>query len=309
MITTRTKLNGIKCDYVYMRLPPDKRPDFFKLSPKDTLNDNPRREPANWNRNFQEGEFVDFITPMIETLNFYHAEKVDPRIVAYSFQKLQEDHPKAELEIISMEKRGKNRQGFLLKADTAPEADHSILHAEYFDTYDRLKALPPEQLRLLLVERQKYTKRLEAWVDTAVNRPGVNIQNSNKGDTIMAEKTGDKIDTDKFIGVGFNKDGGKIEGSNFAETIYESQEQNLAQAAKDIQELLEQLDETYPSDTTAGKMKIATEVITQIDNNPTKAQRILSAIKSGGVAAVEQLLNHPASTFVIAALEDWQKSK
>ncbi|NES04386.1 MAG: hypothetical protein F6K22_17045 [Okeania sp. SIO2F4] len=56
-------------------------------------------------------------------------------------------------------------------------------------------------------------------------------------------------------------------------------------------------------------MKIATEVITQIDNNSTKAERIFSAIKAGGVSAVEQLLNHPASSFVIAALEDWQKTK
>ncbi len=56
-------------------------------------------------------------------------------------------------------------------------------------------------------------------------------------------------------------------------------------------------------------MKIATKVITQIDNNSTKAERILSAIKAGGVSAVEKLLNHPASSFVIAALKDWQKTK
>ncbi|MDY7007108.1 MAG: hypothetical protein SWX82_25055 [Cyanobacteriota bacterium] len=42
----------------------------------------------------------------------------------------------------------------------------------------------------------------------------------------------------------------------------EFQQQYLAEVAKDIQELLKQLDETYPSDTTSGKMEIATEVIT-----------------------------------------------
>jgi len=83
----------------------------------------------------------------------------------------------------------------------------------------------------------------------------------------------------------------------------------LAQAAKDIRELLEQLDLIYLSDRTSSRMKIAAEVITQIDNNLTKAERIFSAIKAGGFAAVEELLDHLASTFVIAVLEDWQNTK
>ena len=125
----------------------------------------------------------------------------------------------------------------------------------------------------------------------------------------MSENSGDKVSIQEVYGVGINK--GNINTSKFAKTmtIYESQQQNLAEAAKDIQELLEQLEKTYPSETTMDRMKIATEVITHIDNHPTKAQKIFNAIKAGGVAAVEQLLNHPASSFVIAALNDWQKSK
>ena len=125
----------------------------------------------------------------------------------------------------------------------------------------------------------------------------------------MSENPGDKVSTKEVYGVGLNK--GNINTSKFAKTmtIYESQQQNLTEAARDIQELLEQLEKTYPSETTMDRMKIATEVITHIDNHPTKAQKIFSAIKAGGVAAVEQLLNHPASSFVITALNDWQKSK
>ena len=118
----------------------------------------------------------------------------------------------------------------------------------------------------------------------------------------MSENPGDKVSIQEVYGVGLNK--GNINTSKFAKTmtIYESQQQNLTEAARDIQELLEQLEKTYPSETTMDRMKIATEVITHIDNHPTKAQKIFNAIKAGGVAAVEQLLNHPASSFVIAAL-------
>ena len=123
----------------------------------------------------------------------------------------------------------------------------------------------------------------------------------------MSENSGDKVSIQENYGVGINK--GNINNSKFARIIYESEQQNLAEAARDIQELLEQLEKTYPSETTIDRMKIATEVITHIDNHPTKAQRIFSAIKVGGVAGIEQLLSHPAVSFVIAALDDWQKSK
>ena len=265
---------------------------------------------------------------MIATLNFYHAEKADPKLIAYSFQKLQDNYPEAELEVISMERRGKNRQDLLVKAETAPAADHSKLHAEYFETYDRLEALPPNELQLILAEKDKQIKRLAAWVDSVIKSPNISAKNYyNQGDTKMSENTGDKVDINENYGV-VGKEGeihgavgnkgeiyglagsqGEINNSKIARTINESPEQNLAQAAKDIQELLEQLDQTYPSDTTMDRMKIATEVITQINNNSTKKERIFAAIKAGGIAAFEQLLNHPASSFVIAALEDWQKSK
>ena len=47
----------------------------------------------------------------------------------------------------------------------------------------------------------------------------------------------------------------------------------------------------------------------QIDSNPNLTARILSALKVDSVKAFEQFLNHPAASFVIGALEDWQKTK
>jgi hypothetical protein len=74
--------------------------------------------------------------------------------------------------------------------------------------------------------------------------------------------------------------------------------------------LIDKLEKSgYSSDTTAGKMNIAKGVIEQVDQNPSLTKRVLSAIKAGGVQALAQALNHPASSFIIAALEDWQNSK
>ncbi|MEC4813628.1 MAG: hypothetical protein SAK29_10220 [Scytonema sp. PMC 1069.18] len=53
----------------------------------------------------------------------------------------------------------------------------------------------------------------------------------------------------------------------------------------------------------------ATQVIERIESDRALSQRVLSALKAGGTEALAQLLNHPAASFVIGALEDWQKTK
>ncbi len=112
-------------------------------------------------------------------------------------------------------------------------------------------------------------------------------------------------------GCGIGVNNGEIvqKGGNIAGIFNEAQKPNLAKVAAEIQQLLEQLEKSYPADTNDGKRAIATETISQIDRNPILADRILSALKAGGVSAFEQLLSHPAASFVITALEDWQKTK
>lgn len=94
--------------------------------------------------------------------------------------------------------------------------------------------------------------------------------------------------------------------SKVAFVINEAEQRNLTETAAEIQQLLEQLDKSYSTDTTAGKMAIATEAIKQIESNPTLMKRIISAAKAGSISALEAALNHPAASFAIGAIEDWQ---
>jgi uncharacterized protein YjbI with pentapeptide repeats len=123
-ITSDTKFDGVRCEYVYMRLPTRENPDPF-------------RKPDNRQEMFADGEFGDFIKPIFDTLDLYHSQGVDPRAIAISFKQLAENHPDAELEIVAMEKRGEDK--FLLRAKTSVTADKSELSAEYFDTYSRFE--------------------------------------------------------------------------------------------------------------------------------------------------------------------------
>jgi DNA-directed RNA polymerase alpha subunit len=102
---------------------------------------------------------------------------------------------------------------------------------------------------------------------------------------------------------------GGVAGNVAGDFIVNQAKSNLSEAATEIQKLLEQLSQTYPTTTTKEKMTVASAAIQHIENNHTLRQRVLSALKTGGIQALGQLLNHPAATFVIAALEDWQKNQ
>ncbi len=102
---------------------------------------------------------------------------------------------------------------------------------------------------------------------------------------------------------------GGVVGINEGDFIVNPQQKTLSEAAAEIQQLLNQLSQTYPTTTTTEKMTVATTAIQQIENNSNLRQRVLSALKTGGIQALGQMLDHPASTFVIAALDDWQKSQ
>jgi hypothetical protein len=99
----------------------------MRLPSKDDPNQ--RRKPDNWEEEFEDGDFADFIKPIVDTLDLYHNQGVDPRAIAISFKQLAENHPEAELRIAAMEAKGQDK--FLLRAATTPDSDRSALSAEY----------------------------------------------------------------------------------------------------------------------------------------------------------------------------------
>ena len=56
-------------------------------------------------------------------------------------------------------------------------------------------------------------------------------------------------------------------------------------------------------------VELASQAIQHIDSEPKLTSRILTALKTGGISALNLLLAHPAASSVIPAQEDWQQSK
>ncbi len=184
-ITNETNFRGVRCEYVYMRFPSKENPD-------------PWRKPDNREEVFADGEFGDFIKPLVDTLDLYHNQGVDPRAIAIAYKQLAENNPDAQLQIVGMEVKGEDK--FLLHAKTAQEADKSQLSAEYFETYNRLKGLPPEeQIKHFLTElkfkdnqinyQQNQIISYENMINTALGRPSLQAENIYSRGGIMSQSS------------------------------------------------------------------------------------------------------------------------
>ena len=110
------------------------------------------------------------------------------------------------------------------------------------------------------------------------------------------------------FGIGVNygeiKDGAKVAG-----IINEAERQNLADAVMEVQQILQQLSQSYPTETVSDKMAIAAEAIKQIEANPTVKQRLISAGTKGGLAFIEKAFDNPIGASFAAAIKGWQEAE
>ncbi|GGA22442.1 hypothetical protein [Okeania sp. KiyG1] len=87
------------------------------------------------------------------------------------------------------------------------------------------------------------------------------------------------------------------------------QKQNLAEAAKEIQQLLQQLSKPDYSATPTENAIIVGEVMQEIEKNPSLKSRIIEALKQGGKEAFKELIDHPAVNVLMASIDGWNNAE
>ncbi len=137
------------------------------------------------------------------------------------------------------------------------------------------------------------------------NKDNVNYNNI-KGDYIQGNKE-DTITQSGSFAVVVNK--GNINAHNVGKSINESQPQSLAQAAAEIQQLLEQLSQTNPTSTNAQKMAVVAEAVDHIERDPTLKARVINALKMGGIEAFKEAIDHPLVNILAAGMEGWKEAE
>jgi len=82
-------------------------------------------------------------------------------------------------------------------------------------------------------------------------------------------------------------------------------EQNLADAAAEIQKLLDQLAKTNPTSTEAEKKIFVSTAINSIKNQPTLKDRTWGALKAGSIETIKAIANHPAVSIPVEVVRGW----
>jgi small GTP-binding protein len=124
----------------------------------------------------------------------------------------------------------------------------------------------------------------------------VNIVINNKLESennSMSESPQYILGNGTIIGAIVNKQNGGTVNVNQTNYTPEQQQKNLADAAAEIQQLLNQLSKTNP---TATPQEITNTIEQEIKSNPTLKDRLIAALKAGGLEALKTIFNHPAFT-------------
>lgn len=192
-VSTATKFDGVRCAYVYMHLPTEDQPD-------------PLRKPDDNAEFFQEGDFSDFIAPIIRTLEYYHGQHTDPRTVAkaaraaktldlvqrqdteqsidpaisaLAVQELAQRHPEAQMEIISL--KAKDGDKVQIRTVVSDAAERNRMSEEFHAIYAAMQSLPAgerEQLLRNIVEKDTQIQQLSSMLLAAFSQQAFYVETS-----------------------------------------------------------------------------------------------------------------------------------
>ena len=133
----------------------------------------------------------------------------------------------------------------------------------------------------------------------------VHIEKGNYNENIK----GDYYEQSGNFGIGHMSGGEIKDGAKVGGVINEAEKQNLADAAQEIQQLLEQLSETYPTTTSREKNIVVGEAVDRIEGNPPLKAKVINALKAGGTEAFKEAIEHPLVNILVATIEGWRDTK
>ncbi|NEO92350.1 MAG: pentapeptide repeat-containing protein [Moorea sp. SIO3G5] len=301
-IESSTKLEDVDCQFVYLLENPEPRTD------------NRERRPSSGE--FQPGEFTKLFQEILNTVDLIFLNGVDWKAFSAAFKKVQVENEDTELAIQSIENKGDGV--VVVKVSVPPDTNKEKIHSEFIQNYElALKAVEEKYKAELkakddqIVIYREQSANLWDIIKREANRPIQNIIDvTAKAENDMSDNSQSfTIDQSQATNpiVPIANDHARQE-FNITNNLTSEQKQNLAEAAAEIQQLLNQLSQTNPTTTSKDKMIVVSEFVDKIENNPTLKAKVINALKAGGVEAFKETLDHPLVNILMATIEGWTEA-
>lgn len=287
-INSATKLNDIVCEYFYFK------------------SDKQERHP-NSKESFAPGEFTKLFQNALNTIDLTFRNGVDWEAFAYSFRKIQVENAGEELVIQSIKI---DNDGVLV---VGVKVSHSFvdkvkIRSNFFESYDLSYKLLEEKYRgevsgkdRQIVHYRKEVQRQYQYINQLVDL----LNEQQRVQKAMAENPG-KISNNTFHNPQFA--GGYVDsnivnahqiGGNI--TNYAPEQRNLAEAAAEIQKLLNQLEQTNPTATETEKIAYVND-----ETTPSLKRRCVEALQAGGETAIDEfILDNKYLKVAKAVIKGW----
>ncbi|MBE9064099.1 pentapeptide repeat-containing protein [cf. Phormidesmis sp. LEGE 11477] len=230
---------------------------------------------------FGPDEFSVLLQKSFDTVDLIFKDGIDWQAFFETFQQLNMQYQENKISIQTIECKGRNFV-IKIKADADSERKGAIAASAkeiYIQNTKRLEAQIENYEKLIEAEKQEKSA-LMRFMETMAEKQSskYDLRGANVGSLVDTAQSGSRVQAILH---------------NYAPEKRES----LATAANEIQELLDQLSKSYPG------TEVPMQAVAQIQANPKMMERIVGALRGGGKAAIEELVDHPALSIVLAAIE------
>ncbi|MDY6939600.1 MAG: pentapeptide repeat-containing protein [Cyanobacteriota bacterium] len=285
-INSKTQLAGAVCDYIYLKSHKQKRrPHSSQFAP---------------------GDFAKLFQIVAETLDLVFTNGIEWSAFLAAFQQLQQEVQSDELTVQAIEK--KSGGAFVIRVEVPADSNKAEIEKYLKREYNlRLKVMEQEYRAKLqaknehIIRYRQNSANMTEIVKLLANRP-IHVETN-----AVANNHSDNLDFQ-----GANIPGGVAAKNygNMVETQHNyapEQKQNLAEAAAEIQQLLNVLDRSYPADLPTDTQAEIEVAVKGISKDPALKKRVVAALKEGGMKALETFTDSPYVSILVAAYKGWHK--
>ncbi|NEP52450.1 MAG: pentapeptide repeat-containing protein, partial [Moorea sp. SIO3C2] len=289
-ISNTTKLSEIDCDYIFLKLPTQNEPD-------------PKRRPADQERNFEPGEFAKLAQRIPNTVDLVFQDGIDWQTFLKTFQEIRVESETEELPVIqTMENKGDG--AFVIRVKVPENFDEAEYEQKFRAEYNEKLEAKDREIKRLYKQTKSDNKQIKAIRKDNTKLIKIVGTMADK-ETTKYDQRGAKINIGSYVDTA---ESGSHQQGHANQNIHEAPDKNLTEAAAEIQQLLEQLSQNNPTTTSKENKTVVSEVVEKIENNPTLKYKVINALKAGGVEAFKEALDHPLVNTLMATIEGWKEA-